>query len=93
MLKEVLLDAAQDKVNGALFTSEAQKQFVPAFKSFGLPFFKSLDAMQSFNLIEQKEDEKSITRRYQAVYGKKALIWNFRLSKDGKIMSLEPIPE
>jgi len=93
MLKAMLLDAAQEKVDDSLFTVDSQRNFVPAFKNFGLPFFKSLDPLQSLVLIEHKQMEKSILRRYQAVYGKKAIIWNFELSKDGKIISLQPSSE
>ena len=93
MLKTMLLDATQEKVNDSLFTVESQRQFLPAFKTFALPFFKSLDPLQSWVLIEHKKTEKSILRRYRAVYGKKVIIWNFELSTDGKIISMEPSSE
>jgi CubicO group peptidase (beta-lactamase class C family) len=92
-LKRLLLEAAQDKVDGSLFSAEAQKTFVPAFKSFGLPFFKSLDSLQSFQLVQHKEDEQGVSRRYQAVYGNRAIFWNFHLNKEGKITALEPSME
>src|SRR5262249_59251789 len=76
MLKQFLADAAQDKVNESLFSAEAQKTFVPAFKTFGLPFFKSIDALQSFTLLEHQEDENGISRRYQAIHGKKSVLWS-----------------
>jgi hypothetical protein len=67
MLKQFLADAAQDKVDEALFSADAQKAFVPAFKSFGLPFFQSVDSLQSLTLLEHKEDANGISRRYQAI--------------------------
>jgi CubicO group peptidase (beta-lactamase class C family) len=86
MLKQFLADAAQDKVDEALFSADAQKTFVPAFKAFGLPFFKSVDALQSFTLLEHKDDANGISRRYQAIHGKKSVLWSFRLTKEGKII-------
>jgi len=63
ILKKFLADAAEDQVNESLFSADAQKAFVPAFKAFGLPFFKSLDTLQSFTLVDHKEDENGIARR------------------------------
>jgi len=93
ILKNFLADAAQDKVDESLFSADAQNAFVPDFKTFGLPFFKSIDSPQSFTLVEHEEDENGIARGYQAIHGKKSLIWNFRLTKDGQITSLEPSSE
>jgi CubicO group peptidase (beta-lactamase class C family) len=93
MLRSVLLDAAQDKVNADLFSSDAQKSLVPAFKDFGPVFFSSLDPLQSFVLIEQSVEGETRVRRYRALFGKKAVIWSFVLSKDDKIISMEPTSE
>jgi len=32
-------------------------------------------------------------RRYQAVYGNRAIFWNFQLNRDGKVTALEPSVE
>ena len=93
ILWEVLLDAAQGKVNADLFNSEAQKSLVPAFRDFGPVFFSSLDPLQSFVLIEQSAEGERRIRRYRALFGKKPIIWTFVLSKDGKIISMEPTSE
>jgi hypothetical protein len=93
ILRSVLLDAEQGKVYPDLFDSEAQKSLVPAFKEFGPVFFSSLDPVQSFVLIEQSAEGEKRVRRYRALYGKKPIIWTFVLSKDNKIISMEPISE
>ena len=93
MLRSVLLDAAQGKVNADLFDSEAQKSLVPAFKDFGPVFFSSLDPLQSFVLVEQSAERERRIRRYRALFGKQQIIWTFVLSKDGKIISMEPTSE
>jgi CubicO group peptidase (beta-lactamase class C family) len=93
MLRGVLLDAAQGKVNADLFDQEAQKSLVPAFRDFGPVFFTSLDPLQSFVLVEQSAEGERRIRRYRALFGKKPIIWTFVLSKDGKIISMEPTSE
>jgi CubicO group peptidase (beta-lactamase class C family) len=93
LLRSVLLDAAQGKVNADLFDSEAQKSLVPAFKDFGPVYFSSLDPLQSFVLVEQSAERERRIRRYRALYGKQQIIWTFVLSKDGKIISMEPTSE
>ena len=93
MLRAVLLDAAQGKVNADLFDSEALKSLVPAFKDFGPVFFSSLDPLQSFVLVEQSTESERRIRRYRTLFGKKPVIWTFVLSKDGKIISMEPTSE
>ena len=93
ILWEVLLDAAQGKVNADLFNSEAQKSLVPAFRDFGPVFFISLDPLQSFVLVEQSAEGERRIRRYRALFGKKPIIWTFVLGKDGKIISMEPTSE
>jgi CubicO group peptidase (beta-lactamase class C family) len=93
ILREVLLDAAQGIVNADLFNSEAQTSLVPAFRDFGPVFFISLDPLQSFVLVEQSAEGERRIRRYRALFGKKPIIWTFVLSKDGKIISMEPTSE
>ncbi|HLE62325.1 MAG TPA: hypothetical protein VI750_04255 [Pyrinomonadaceae bacterium] len=93
MLRSVLLDAAQGKVNADLFNSEAQKSLVPAFRDFGPVFFSSLAPLQSFVLVEQSAEGETLVRRYRALFGKKPVIWTFVLSKDGKMISMEPTSE
>ena len=93
MLRSVLLDAAQGKVNADLFDSEAQTRLVPAFRDFGPVFFSSLDPVQSFVLVEQSAEGERRIRRYRALYGKQQIIWTFVLSKEGKIISMEPTSE
>ena len=87
---KVLADGAADEVDASLFTEEAKKEFVGAFKRFGLPYFAQFGPMTSLKLVEHKETEDGITRRYRADYGKKAAVWTFQFDKQKKIKSLEP---
>lgn len=93
LVKKVINDGMQDRLDDSLFTPEAQKGFVPNYKTFGLPFFVSLDQLQSLVLIEQNVDENKITRKYRGIFGKKAVLWTFRFNKDKKIISFDSKPE
>jgi hypothetical protein len=93
-LRGVLIDAAQGKANAALFAAEAQAKMIPFIERVGPRFLGSLGALQSFVLLEQKDDGANRVRRYRAVFANGAsLIWTFELTKDGKILSMEPKEE
>jgi CubicO group peptidase (beta-lactamase class C family) len=87
IVEKVLDDGMRDKLDESLFTAEALKDFIPSYRNFGLPFFKSLEPIQSLVLTEHKENENSIVRRYRSVHGKKAVVWTFTFTKDKKIIS------
>jgi D-alanyl-D-alanine carboxypeptidase len=89
IVKKVLSDGAQDKLDAALFTTEAQKDFVPGYRNFGLPFFLSLEPPESLVLLEHRKTESGIVRRYRSIHGKKVVNWEFRFSKDKKLVSFE----
>lgn len=93
IVKKVIADGMQDKLDETLFTADAQKNFVPQYRNFGLPFFASLDAPQSFALVEHKPKETGVVRRYRGIYGKKGVTWTFEFDKDNKIVFFDPRPE
>ncbi len=93
IVKKVIADGIADKLDETLFTSDAQKNFVPAYRNFGLPFFVSLDAPQSFVLIEHKPKETGVLRRYRGIYGKKAGTWTFEFDQTNKLVFFDPRPE
>jgi CubicO group peptidase (beta-lactamase class C family) len=87
--KKFLADGGKDKIDSALFSEKARQEFVPGFQVFGLPFFASLDPARSLVLLEHKENQGIITRRYRGIYGKKAVVWIFEFDKDKKILSVD----
>jgi hypothetical protein len=89
IIKKVLVEGAQDKLDAELFTPEAQKDFVPSYRNFGLPFFLSLEPLKSLVLLEHRETESGIVRRYRSIHGKKVVNWEFRFSKDKKLISFD----
>jgi CubicO group peptidase (beta-lactamase class C family) len=90
LLKKVLSDAAEGRVDPLLFSDEAQKGFVPSFKEFGPLVFGGFEPLQSFVLVEDKQNEDKKVRRYAALYGKKLVTWSFNLTRENKIESFEP---
>lgn len=89
IVKKVLADGMNDKLDSNLFSEKAKQEFVPGFQVFGLPFFASLDEMQSLVLLEHNENQGVIKRRYRGMYGKKVVVWIFEFDKDKKLLSLD----
>ena len=89
IVKKVLTDGMNDKLDSNLFSEKARQEFVPGFQIFGLPFFLSLEPMQSLVLLEHKENQGVILRRYRGIYGKKAVILIFEFDKDKKLLSFD----
>ena len=93
MVKRVILNAAKGEVEDALFTMEAQNSLVPLIKRAGPELLSQLGALQSFVLLERREEGDTRTYLYRTRFEKQSLIWTFQLSKDGKISAMEPKPE
>lgn len=89
MVKGFLADGMRDKLDSTLFTAESQKNFVPNYFTFGLPFFGALENLDSIVLLKNKEDQNKIIRQYRTIHGKKAVIWTFVFDQDKKIISLD----
>jgi CubicO group peptidase (beta-lactamase class C family) len=93
IVKKFLAEGMRDRLDPLLFSAEAQKDFIPDYYKFGLPFFGSLAPLGSLVLLENKESEDVISRRYRSIHGTKAAIWIFKFNKDKKIISLDSFPE
>jgi D-alanyl-D-alanine carboxypeptidase len=92
-VKKFLADGMRDRLDSTLFSAEAQKDFIPDYYKFGLPFFGSLEPLESLVLLESRESENALTRRYRSIHGRKAVVWIFRFNKDQKIVSLDSFQE
>ena len=89
-VRKVIEDGLQDKMDTTLFAAEAQKDFVPAFSRFGLPYFGQFGPLTALDLIAETSKDNEVTRRYRAVHGNKAVVWTVNFDKNKKIKSLEP---
>jgi hypothetical protein len=89
-LRQVIADGLAGKVDEAHFSEQARKDFVPAFRSFLLPFFRSLRGLDEFVLVSEQEKPTGVSREYRARHGNKAVSWGFDLDKDGKIIACGP---
>lgn len=91
MLRQVLDDGAAGKVDEAHFGAGARKDFVPAYKSFLLPFVASLPRVDELVLLtETPLDGGGVQRIYRARHGKRAQTWGFDIDKDGKLRAFGP---
>jgi D-alanyl-D-alanine carboxypeptidase len=93
MLKSLLLDAAEGKVDASLFAPDAQTETVPFIRRAGPGFLKPLGAMKSFVLLERRDEKERRLYRYRAVYQDSSVVWTFTLTPEGKISSLRPTRE
>lgn len=94
VLRGVLIDAAQGKADPAPFAPEARETMTPFIQRVGSRFLGARGALQSFVLLELKDEAVNRTRRYRAVFANgSSLIWTFELTKDGKILAMEPKEE
>lgn len=89
IVKKVIADGMQDKLDPALFSEKARRDFIPGFQVFGLPFFVSLDPIESLVLLEHKENPDITRRRYRSIHGKKAVVWIFEFDSNQKIISID----
>jgi hypothetical protein len=92
-LKRLLEDGTRGRVYAALFTPEAERQFVPLLEGMVWRYPASLDPLGAFSLLEDTRQGDVQTHCYRAWYGKKPIVWSFRLTAEGKILSTQPAPE
>jgi CubicO group peptidase (beta-lactamase class C family) len=93
LLRRVIVDMGNGKVNDELFTNDARKQLVPGLREFGPQLIAIYDPLKSFMLVEQKRESNRTTRKYRAMYGTKPVLWTFVLADDRRIISMEPVSE
>lgn len=89
-LRQVIVDGLAGKVDESHFTEQARKDFVPPFKAFLLPFFRSLKGLDEFVLVAEHDKPNGFGREYRARHGNKAVTWGFDLDKDGRIIAFGP---
>jgi CubicO group peptidase (beta-lactamase class C family) len=89
-LRKAVLDGADGRVEEALFSEEAQKEFVPGYRSFMLPFLRSLPKLDEMVLVSEKATEEGMQRTYRARHGKKGVTWQVDFDKDGKLQGFGP---
>lgn len=89
-LQALLADAGRERVDAAQFAAQAQKVFVPSLKPFLFPFLRSLEPLGRFVLVEERKTPEGLRRRYQGLHGRKAVLWQFDVTPDGKVLGFGP---
>jgi CubicO group peptidase (beta-lactamase class C family) len=93
-LRQVLMGAAQGKVNPALIAPDTREQVVPFLERAGPRMLGPMGALESLVLLEDTTDSGKRIRRYRATFANGGkIIWTITYASDGTIISLEPRPE
>lgn len=90
-LRQVIADGMAGKVDDTAFAAQARKDFIGPFKTFLLPFFRSLNGFEEFVLLSEETTDQGFGRKYRARHGKKGQTWGFSLDKEGKILGFGPV--
>lgn len=93
VLKGVVSNAATGQVDAALFVADAQNDLIPLMKRAGPELLGQLGALQSFVLLERKDESGKRVCVYRSAFKAQSLIWTFQLTPEGKIAAMEPKPE
>lgn len=92
-LRSVLDDSFSGRVDEAKFSAPAVTGFVPALKTFLLPFFRSLAPTQEFVLTLERSADGKTRREYAARHGTKKVTWQFDVDDQGKLLGFGPKAE
>lgn len=92
-LRDILLSLVDGKADYDQFTPDMRATLSPdRVKQIGATI-KVLGPLKSFQLLEQKTEDKKHSYRYRAVFGDTALIAGYVLTEDGKIATFQLRPE
>ncbi|HLK55217.1 MAG TPA: serine hydrolase domain-containing protein [Chthonomonadaceae bacterium] len=90
LLKGFVLEAAQGRVDDALFSKEAIETLVPLIRRAGPEFIGTLGQLKAFDLVERKEENGLRLYRYRGIFSNKSAVFTFKLNTEGKIVFVEP---
>lgn len=92
-LRSVLADSFAGQVDEAKFSASAKTDFIPALKTFLLPFFRSLAPTDEFVLTLERSADGKTRREYTARHGTKKVTWQFDVDDAGKVLGFGPKSE
>ena len=92
LLRSVLTDSAQGKVDASLFSPGAQ-EMVNFIRKAGPEFLHSAGELESLTLLERRIEANQRGYHYRAKFQNKTVVWSFALTPDGKILGLQPSDE
>jgi D-alanyl-D-alanine carboxypeptidase len=93
MLRKLLLSVVEDKADQELFTPEARADIFPDKAKQAGAFLKTLGALKSLEPVEQEKTDTERRYRYRVTYADTKLLCNLVLNKEGKIASINMMPE
>ena len=89
LLKSVLADAADGKVDASRFSPGA-REMVDFIRKAGPEFLKPAGPLKSITLLERRTDDHQRAYRYRAQFQNKTVVWALALTSDGKIIGIQP---
>ncbi len=89
-MRKTIADGVAGRVDEELFSDEARKEFVPDYRTFLLPFLRSLPRLDELVLVSEKTTDDGLQRRYRARHGKKDVTWQVDVDKEGKLLGFGP---
>ncbi len=73
------------------FTDEARRDFVPAARSFLLPFLRSLAPLDTLVLVSATPEDGGERRRYEGRHGERIVTWDLGIAPDGRLKGFGPV--
>ncbi len=84
LLKGIMLEAAQGRANADLFTPTAAQILIPRIQALKQAFAE-VGAMQSFVLVEKRQEKETTVLRYLVKYAHLTISTIYALNSEGKI--------
>lgn len=89
-LRKTIDDGVTGRVDEALFSEPARKEFVPDYRTFLLPFLRSLPRVDAMVLVTEKTTDDGLRRTYRARHGKRDVTWQVDFDKQSKLLGFGP---
>lgn len=89
-MRKTIAEGVAGRVDEDLFSEEARKGFVPDYRTFLLPYLRSLPQLEELVLVAEKPTDEGVRRTYQARHGKKNVTWQVDVDKQGKLLGFGP---
>lgn len=89
-MRKTIADGVAGRVDEELFSEQARTGFVPDYRTFLLPFLRSLPQLDEMVLVSDKTTDDGLRRTYRARHGKKDVTWQVDVDKQGKLLGFGP---
>lgn len=92
-IRKLLLSMAEGKADPEEFTPELRAVLFPGRAKEAQELFTRLGSLNKLELLESREENGLLHRRYRATFGETRLLTAFAINRDGKIAGAGVMPE